>query len=225
MKAWTFNRGLLLVAMCAVLTGCATSRSEIKLGAPAATPVAEVNPNAPVAVIRTIKDDRVFQQAPSEPNIPSLGFEGAAQASAEIRERAIGRKRNTYGKALGDVLLEKGQTVEGVVRENLAAGLRQAGFQVKTEKEAPDAPVTIDVSIGNFWAWFQPGFWAIKLHAEVSTNLKVNGASSPTRVAVQREESMQIATDSSWMEVIGKALESYRLEVAKVAAGFPRKKP
>jgi hypothetical protein len=42
---------------------------------------------------------------------------------AEVKARAIGRKRNTYGKALGDMVLEGGQTVEGVVREYLVIAL------------------------------------------------------------------------------------------------------
>ena len=34
-----------------------------------------------------------------------LGFEGSAKSTAEIKARAIGRKRNGFGKALGDVLI------------------------------------------------------------------------------------------------------------------------
>lgn len=212
----------LMLGLCVVVTGCATSRSEIKISSPAAGATALVNANGPVAVIRSVSDERVFEQAPQDPSTPSLGFEGAAQASAEVKARAIGRKRNTYGKALGDVLLQPGQTVDGIVRENLATALQQAGYQVKSEKDAPDAPLRIEVGIKKFWAWLQPGFWAIKLHTQIATDLRVNGSNTPVPVAVKTEEGMQIVTDSSWMETIGKALDSYRNEATKALANLPK---
>jgi len=224
MRTGTLSSKLFLVASIAILAGCATSRSEIRLSTPAAAPAAAANPSGPVAVIRTVNDDRKFGETPNDPSVPSLGFEGAAQAPADVKSRAIGRKRNAYGKALGDVLLESGQTVESVIRENLAASLQQAGYQVKAQKDAPDAPLMIDVSIGKFWAWLQPGFWAIKLHTQIATDLRFNGANDATPLALKREESLQIVTDGAWMEGIGKALEAYRAAVANAAASFPKTK-
>lgn len=107
-----------------VMTGCATSRSEIRLTA--APPPGKAAAGSEV-VIRSIEDLRVFEEAPAHPGTPSLGWGGAGAAPADIKARAIGRKRNTYGKALGDVLLEPGDSVIAVVRQNLAAALSSSG--------------------------------------------------------------------------------------------------
>ena len=154
--------GIAMAVMCLALTGCATSRSELKLSAP--TPVAAAGPVKGAVFIRTVSDQRAFQQAPSDPSIPSLGFEGATQASADLKARAIGRKRNTYGKALGDVLLENGQTVTDVVRENLAAAFTEAGYKVETDPLAASLPLVIDVDVKQFWAWFST--WLLGHHLE-----------------------------------------------------------
>lgn len=204
---------------CAVLAGCATSRSEVKVASPAVVPAAVAS--GPVIVIRSIKDERVFEQAPKDPGTPSLGFEGAAAAADATKARAIGRKRNTFGAALGDVLLENGQTVQGLVRDNLTAALQQAGYQVKAEDAAGPSPLVMDVHIRQFWAWLQPG-WAIKLHGNVATELTLSGTESPVVVNVNIEESHQLVTDSDWMEIVGKALDAYRAQVVEKAAGFPK---
>ena len=200
------------VICCLLLTGCATSRSEIKLSAPVTEAAAPTAADAKVVVIRTVTDERVFEQAPRDPSTPSLGFGGAEAATAEVKSRAIGRKRNTYGKALGDVLLENGQTVEAVVRENLTAALQQAGYRVQTE--ASSDAVAIDVRIKQFWAWFQPGFWAIKLHTKIATDLSV-GDAAPISVAIQVEDSRQIAADGAWIEIVDQALKDYRAAAAE----------
>jgi len=210
-----------IVVACVALAGCATSRSEIKLGSPETPASAAVSPSR-VAVIRSIRDERVFEQAPRDPSTPSLGFGGADNATADLRARAIGRKRNTFGKALGDVLLEDNQTVEGVIRDNLAAALRQAGFQVEAGSAAGAAALVIDVRIKQFWSWFQPGFWAIKLHANIVTDLDVSGSAAPTIIQVHAEDSRQLATEGAWMEIVDKALDDYRTQVAGKAAAFPR---
>lgn len=202
--------GLGLIAAVLLLEGCATSRSEIRLGGPPAAAARAPDANAPTVLIRTVKDERVFEQAPDEPSTPSLGFEGAANATADAKARAIGRKRNTFGKALGDVLLQEGQTVAGVVRENLAAAFVDAGFKLRDEKSAEPPALTVDVHVRKFWSWIQPGFWAITVHAEIATDLDLSTAASPTPVTVHVEDARQLVTESAWMETLGKALLAYR---------------
>lgn len=205
----------------AILSGCATSRSEVKLASPAAAPAAAVTQQRAV-VIRSVKDERGFQAAPADPSTPSLGFEGAAQATEAVKARAIARKRNAYGQAMGDVLLQEGQTVTGVVRENLEAAFRQAGYRVaKDAAAAGPAPLLVDVSIRKFWSWLQPGFWAITLHANIETDLQVAGGSKPTIISVKHAQQQQVATDSVWVETVENALKAYRLEAASKLAGPP----
>jgi len=177
-----------LLAVSTVLAGCATSRSEIALASPTAA-----GPKAPsngrTVVIRHIKDERVFEQAPGEPSTPSLGLGGVAQATDAVKARAIARKRNGYGQALGDVVLPEGRTVVGLVRENLTAAFEQAGYRVASAEQATAPPLTIvDVSIRKFWAWMRPGFWALTFNTNVETVLTPVGGTTPTTVSVTVEE-------------------------------------
>ncbi len=213
-------RSLMLIAALAILTGCATSRSEVKLGGAGTTSYAVTKPK--VILIRSVTDERVFEQSPSDSSIPSLGGEGANLASAETKARAIGRKRGGFGKALGDVMLENGQTVADVVRENLTAAFKQAGYRTTSNAaEAGSSPMIIDAHIKQFWAWVQPGFWALTLNTNITTNLDISGVTSPTVVSVHATDSRQIATDSAWIEIVDKALKDYRDQVVAKSANLP----
>lgn len=210
------------VALTAVLlmTGCATSRSEIKLQSPTVVAPAASATSAPhVVVIGKITDERVFEEAPKDPSTPSLGFGGAGKASDDVKARAVGRKRNSYGKALGDVLLQPGQTVESVIRENLVAAFEQAGYQVKGEADAGPSPLVVDVHIKQFWAWFTPGFWAITLDDNIVTDLVIHGAAAPIVVRTHVEDKHQVATESDWMQIVGKGLDAYRAAVLQRMRG------
>jgi hypothetical protein len=199
---------------CTVLSGCATTRSEIKLNSPTSAQTA-VPTTGKLAVIRLVKDERQFEQAPKDPSVPSLGFGGASQATAETKLRAIGRKRNGYGKAMGDVLLQDGLTVESVIRENLAAALRQAGYQVVEPSNARPGALIIDVHIKTFWGWINPGFWSITASANIATDLDIASKTGATHVAVHYQDSRQIVADGTWVEVIDKTLQAYRAEVTQ----------
>lgn len=206
----------LVAASCFVAGGCAVTRSEVKLAAPGAEAAAA--PGGRVVVIRSVKDARIFEQAPREPSTPSLGGDGANSASPEIKARAIARKRNTYGAAMGDVLLEPGKTVEAVVGENLAAALRKAGFDVREAGSAGPSPLFVDARILKFWAWLTPGFWAVTLRANIETDLAITGGNPPLNVSVTAEEATMVAGDSAWIQVIDKALQLYREQAASKAS-------
>jgi len=208
-----------LAAVTWVLGGCATSRSELRLASPVGSPAAVANANAPIAIIRTVRDMRTFEQAPKQPNIPSLGFEGASQATADAKLRAIGRKRNTYGNALGDVFLQDGQTVESVIRENVRAALQDAGYVVRDDAAANPSAVVVDVRIKQFWAWIHPGFWAITVNTDIDTDLSLSTKTDAMPVTVHVQDARALVTDSAWLETIDKALQAYRREAAgKLAA-------
>ena len=213
---------IVVAVLCTALAGCATSRSEISLGSFAITPSTSSVTKDRTVFVRSVIDERVFEQAPRDPSTPSLGFEGAAQASAEIKARAIGRKRNTFGQALGDILLEDGQTVTAVIRENLATALKQAGYRVTgNAAETGQSPLIMDVRIKQFWAWFQPGFWAIMLNTKIATNLEVSGFTAPMILSVHAQESRQFGGDAAWIEIVNKALQAYQTEVVAKAVHLP----
>src|ERR1043166_1500608 len=217
----TLMQSLAALLLCAGLTACATTRSELNIAgpAPAKAPAAKTGKTI---VIRSVTDERVFEQAPKQPNIPSLGFEGADKATAEVKARAIGRKRNGFGKAMGDVLLENGQTVTGLVRQHLTSALEQAGYQVindaaKTQSSTP----TLDVHIKQFWTWVNPGFWSISLTNHITTDLALSGNPTPVIIDVEKKEGFQVIVESDWIKVVNQALEEYRSQViAKTANKF-----
>ena len=168
-----------------------------------------------------MSDERVFEEAPSDPSHASLGFGGAAAASVDVKTRAIGRKRNGYGKALGDVLLQNGQTVTSVVRDNLTTAFQGAGYQVAaSESGAGPAALVADVRIKDFWAWFQPGFWELTLSTNITTDVQFAGAAAPMTITVHAEDKRQMATESAWTEIIDRALTDYRAKATAAAASL-----
>lgn len=212
---------ILLLGFTTLLTGCATSRSEIKLAlAPAEIPTKTQYTSKNKAVwIRTVIDERQFELAPKDPSIPSLGFEGSTQASSEIKARAFGRKRNGFGAALGDVLLADGQTVSTIVREQLSIAFTDAGYKIaKNEAEAGSAPLFVDVHVKKFWAWINMGFWTLTLNNQITTDLVMPDIASQVTVNVHLKEQHMAITDGVWAEDLSKALAAYR-EQATIKLG------
>jgi len=212
-------RAGLLLAISIVVTGCATSRSEIKLSEPSANTATATAAAVPAknktVLLRDVLDERVFEEAPSSPSTPSLGFEGSAKSTAEIKARAIGRKRNGFGKALGDVLLENGMTVSQVMRKNIKTSLQQAGYKVAdSAADAGNAPIIIDAHVRKFWAWFTPGFWAVSVGTQISTDLVVQNKDMPIVINLETSENHMAVTEGVWIEDIDKALVKYRAEAA-----------
>jgi uncharacterized lipoprotein YajG len=209
--------GALLAVL--VMTGCATSRSEIRL---TAAPAPDKAASGSEVVIRSIEDVRVFEEAPPHPGTPSLGWGGAGAAPVEVKARAVGRKRNAYGKALGDVLLEPGDSVVDVIRQNLATALSSSGYRVVEASQASSSALQLDVRIDKFWAWFQPGFWQITLNGDIATQLSFEGHAQPHNVTVSAQDKRQAAHDGAWVEILDMALAQYRAAVAAQAGNFPK---
>lgn len=199
---------------CLSLFGCATNRSEIQLSSPA--PAAAVA-GGPEVVIRNVTDEREFVEKPKDPSMPSLGFGGAEQAEDELKSRAVGRKRNAYGKALGDVVMEPGQTVVETVRESLELAFAEAGYQVKSEAAAGPDALIVDVQIDRFWAWFRPGAVTISLNMNIETQLVLSSAAAPLTVMVEVSDSYRAATDEAWVKIIDQALVEYRKQARSTA--------
>ena len=208
-----YSIALLIIG--AILSGCATTRSVITLTSPQATNTPQTTAKSRTVIIRSVKDERVFEQAPKVPSIPSLGYDDIQRVTEDTKARAVGRKRGGYGKALGDVLLDHGQSVAGLVRENLTTVFEQAGYRVVNETTAEPTDLVVDVHIKQFWAWFNPGFWAITLDANIETDLDVSGIGTSTTISVHVEDSRQMATEDAWREILEKALLAYQTQAAQ----------
>ncbi len=218
----TLKLATLLGLVAVIAAGCATNRSEVPLSVPLAA-TAQVSAWKGVSVvIRSVRDERLFEIAPSDPSIPSLGFEGSANATQELKSRAIARKRNTFGKALGDVVLQEGKTVPDLIRDTLNTAFEQAGYMVSPAAEAGSSPLFVDVRITRFWAWMTPGFWALTFEARIETDLEVQGRHSVVSIKAYANDSRQLGTDSAWIDIVSKGLQEYQAQAtAKFSSLLP----
>ncbi|HBA83341.1 MAG TPA: flagellar biosynthesis protein [Verrucomicrobia bacterium] len=186
--------------------GCATNRGIIDVRV-----VQPQNPaNSQAVKIVTVRDLRVFELKPASASIPSL--KNGEINDASITHRAIARKRNGYGKAMGDILLPEGQTVEGLTRDALARAFKEKGYTVLDAQDAGyDQAEAVEADIEQFWAWVTPGFWAASLEFEALVKVK-----NPT-IFLTPEEAVrgsvllhtQAAGTSAWMNILNKGLEDF----------------
>jgi len=207
-------RTLMLFAICALLllSGCATNRSVLSLDLPDTG--VETPQNGSNVFIKAVSDQIVFQEKPKTPDIPSLGFGGAESAANELKKRAVGRKRNGYGKALGDIVLEENQNVETVIKTALKQAFVESGYSaIEAEEDIDSNTIIVEAKIEKFWAYMTPGFWALTLTSDVSTDLTltsktINGP-EVKKINVKSEGKYQSASESNWMEIIKESLTQY----------------
>jgi hypothetical protein len=186
-------------------TGCATNRGILD-----SRPSSVSNPAVgPAVKIVRVTDRREFQLKPRDPSTPSL--KGGEIENRDITSRAIARKRNSYGKALGDILLPEGRTVEQLIEEALTRGLRESGLRV-LEEGTPDYAdaVPLEVDIDQCWAWMSPGFWAV--HLEFDSRIRVSGPIEPFADGEELRGYVrlgtQAATGRAWGNTIDKGLDN-----------------
>lgn len=192
------------------LAGCATSRGVV------APPTFEsANPETGVAVkLVRVTDARKFELAPPDPSTPSL--KDAEIGNSAITTRAIARKRNTYGKALGDILLEEGDSVPQLVTDVIEKALREAGYRVLEAGEAGfEAAAPLEADIEKLWMWFSPGFWAI--HMEFDGLIRVKGAIAPFEDGEEFKGYVRVgaqaATENQWMKTLQQGLDDLRKNI------------
>lgn len=209
---------ILSAAVSVVLGGCAFGRDEITL---AAAPVSAHPPAASKGrsvFVRTVTDERVFSTTGDDPAMPSLEADGD---KAEIKARAVARKRNGYQMALGDVLLEPGQTVAGRVGDTLREAFQLSGYTVVKEAGGVPAPIVVDARVKKFWTWRRKGFTAITVLADIDAELTIAGAKSPPgHIAVHIEDDVLMAGPGTTIETLQKGLTGFRAEAITKIAGM-----
>jgi hypothetical protein len=147
-RSWTT---LSAVVLAGLFSGCTTPLTfDVQ---PTPMPPASAKGFVKIAEVR---DNRRFEVAPKDPYMPSLQSPGAVHSGA-IRSRAIGRQRDGYGLALGNVLLPDGRTVELVVREAVTKALAELGYAV-VEASSPqfEKALPMHIDIEQFWTWYTP---------------------------------------------------------------------
>lgn len=192
-----FRNILALPALALALSGCAIGRSTIDLmvapGEPAGAEKAYVK--------LQVADQRVFQLNPTDPSVPSLHEEDFNDA--KLRARAVARKRNAMGQALGDYALPEGRTVAQVIREAATKALRQQGYAVVDDQSPMVAKaLPLELSIVKFWTWGTPGFAAYTLtfESEVAMRGDLLASGNAATVRARAEDGFQIVTEGVQQE-------------------------
>lgn len=209
-----------------LLGACATSRGEMSLATPTGGVIAgngPANAGDRVAVIERVSDNRQFQANPSDPSIPSLKKGEDYALDAEGRKRAIARKRNSYGKALGDIMLEGDETVETLARDLVTTGLQERGYRVLAAGEtAPADALRVQVDIREFWAWFSPGFWSVSMEAKLMFDIQADGPGGARQFAIPAYgiNKGQSGREANWRLAYDRAFEDY---LGKQRAAFTNK--
>lgn len=206
-----FFRFLFLSLALVLASGCATNRGVIDVQ----EEISE-NPSTGVAVkFSRVTDNRQFEISPRSADIPSLKNDEIDDPA--ITSRAIARKRNTYGKALGDILLPEERTVAGLVESSLAKGFRESGYRVLADgEEGYEEAAAVEVDIEKFWGWFSPGFWSIGLNFETLIRIAgpvgsfVDGDEFSSKV----ERRFQTGGGKNWQTTIRAGLDELNQDIA-----------
>ena len=203
-----FSRILSAACCLLLLGGCATSRSYMRLDASHSS-AAVTTATGKAVVIDTVQDSRKFEEKPSDPSIPSLKGGEDYKLDAEQRKRAIARKRNGWGKAMGDILLEDGQTVETLTRNLVADGFARHGYQVLAPGAVPPADALhVNVTIDEFWAWFTPGMWTVDMEGKIHTLIRT-GTGVQLDVRAYGKNSGASGKEDNWREAFDRAFKDY----------------
>ncbi|RBP51731.1 YajG family lipoprotein [Arenicella xantha] len=175
------------------LTGCVTGTRNIDLDIPQYSN--EKNVTGAI-YISEIHDKRAFEQKPRAPSTPSVKGDLSATSQDKL-STLIGRQRNGYGAAMGDVALPEGQTVQDKVRELLTIGFESRGYNVVDDENAPNH-VTVDIA--KFWAWFSPGMWSVSFESDLQTQIEFDSSSENVTVDVTGYgiNKGQVASDANW---------------------------
>ena len=178
------------MAALALLAGCATGRTVVDVPAPPASPRAAAI--AEVLRIRSVSDDRVFEDAPRQPGVPSLG-EPASALPASVRAHAV---------AQGDVVLSERADLCDVMRAQVAAALSQVGFRVEDDYQTA---LDVDVDVRKFWLWRESGV----IRSSVVVDITIGG-SRPVTVTAETSQPGTILSQDTWTNAVKVALDAWR---------------
>lgn len=197
-----FMLGLLLAST--LLTGCVTGTRNVDI---AASKYVNDKTASDQVYIEFINDKRVFEQKPSSPSTPSVKGQ-LEKISVDKRAALIGRQRNGYGQAMGDVALPQGQTVITEMQSLLKEGLESRGYMLTDNK---DAAVKLSVDIDKFWAWFSPGVFSVSFEADIACKMDFVKSDSKKAFSVVGYgiNKGQVASDANWALAYQRAMDDF----------------
>jgi hypothetical protein len=211
---------VLLVAALALIglaSGCVTGQRSLGVDVPPAESYSK-SPGKGSIAIGPVSDARVFENKPDSPSTPSVNGD-VKLLSAEAKNTFIGRQRNTWGHAMGDIVLPQGQTVQAKVTDLLREGLKRKGYEV-----VESAPNSVSAEVQQFWTWVTPGFFALSFEAQISCKVTVTAGGKQTSFVVKGYglNHGQFASDSNWREAYDIAIQDFlkNLDAGLAAPGM-----
>lgn len=208
---------LLALLLALTTSGCVMGRRTISLSVASANSYPAKKGTVHLA---SVTDARVFQNKPSEPSTPSIDGD-VNTLTKEQKASMIGRQRNGYGRAMGDIALAPGQSVPKIVRELVAEGFKRRGYEASN---SPGSGNSANVTIDECWAWFSPGMWSIGFDAQVRCTLTLRRDGHSSRIVVQGHgyNGGQVASDTNWRQAYERAFEDFleKFDKEAAAAGF-----
>ncbi len=189
------------------LSGCVAGRRSFDVGLePGSLAPADAAPRGALAFV-SVTDARHFENRPGDPSTPSIHGDVDA-ISADERSRFIGRQRNSFGHAMGDIVLPDGRTVQTKIVEIMTEGLKQRGYTVVAG--GPGAG-TVVVEVQDFWSWTTPGFWALSFEARIGckVSMEYGGRKATFQVRGYALNHGQIAKDKNWQEAYEEAFADF----------------
>ena len=122
--------------------------------------------------------------------------------------RSIGRQRNSFGKAMGDVALANDSNVQDEIRRLLVAGFTSRGYSIE---DVDSALLVANVDISKFWGWFRPGFASIGFETDIQCDVDINGDGVQQTVSVSGHglNKGQVASDANWGLSFKRAIEDF----------------
>jgi uncharacterized lipoprotein YajG len=188
-------------------TGCVTGQRVLSVPVPTTTAAAVTKGSV---YISTVTDNRHFENKPSDPSTPSIDGDVNSLTPGK-KDQMIGRQRNTFGKAMGDIALAGNDTVTGRVKSLVEEGLRRKGYEISND---PNAPTSLAVSVDEFWAWMTPGFFALTFEANVSTSLTLKDSRGIARITIKAHglNHGQVAKNGNFIEAFEPAIDQYLTE-------------
>jgi hypothetical protein len=202
----TTHRVVAALILCTLACGCVTGRRKLTLkvpkGIPGTTAFAGSTPKGRVS-IQSVTDSRQFQNKPKEPSTPSVNGD-VNKVSKEQRATFVGRQRNGFGMAMGDIVLKDPETVPAHAKQLVSEGFARHGYTTTT------GGTPVDVDVQEFWAWFTPGMWTIDFEARVKCAVNIRGAKPAALVVNGYGKNMgQIASDQNWQQAYDAAFKDF----------------
>jgi uncharacterized lipoprotein YajG len=206
------------VLACLFTSGCVVGRRTVALSVPTVASVGTAS-NGTV-VIKAVSDARHFENNPSSPSTPSIDGD-VNTITAEQRKMFIGRQRNGFGHAMGDIAMPAGQNVENRTFDLIKEGFSRRGYTVSAQGESKDV---VEVSIDEFWAWFTPGFATISFESRITCKLTIRRGDQVQNLTVTGHglNVGQIASDANWALAYTRGFDDFlkNLDAELVKVGF-----